>query len=102
VFLQALDLTALDGEDLWREPLVMRKATLSSILRKPSPGILLKGHIENEDGAVVFRHGLEGIVSKLKTSSYGSGRSPDWVTAPIRLKRATVQTRVKATGAIAV
>jgi bifunctional non-homologous end joining protein LigD len=83
VFLQAFDLIELDGEDLQREPLVTRKATLASILRKASSGVRLNGHIENEDGAVVFRHacklGLEGLVSKLKASPYRSGRSPDWI-----------------------
>jgi ATP-dependent DNA ligase len=35
------------------------------------------------DGPTVFAHackmGLEGIVSKRKTSPYRSGRSPDWL-----------------------
>ena len=39
-------------------------------------------HIE-ADGPTVFAHavkmGLEGIVSKRKTSTYRSGRSPDWL-----------------------
>jgi bifunctional non-homologous end joining protein LigD len=42
----------------------------------------LKEHIE-ADGPTVFAHackmGLEGIVSKRKTSSYRSGRSSDWL-----------------------
>jgi bifunctional non-homologous end joining protein LigD len=83
VFLHAFDLIELDGEDLRREPLVTRKATLASILRRASPGVRLVGHIETEEGAMVFRHacklGLEGIVSKLKASPYRSGRSPDWI-----------------------
>jgi bifunctional non-homologous end joining protein LigD len=56
VFLHAFDLIELDGEDLRREPLVTRKATLASILRRASPGVRLVGHIETEDGAMVFRH----------------------------------------------
>ena len=83
VFLHAFDLIEAEGEDIRREPLVMRKATLASILRTASPGIRLNEHIDTEDAAAVFRHacklGLEGIVSKLKTSRYRSGRSPDWV-----------------------
>src|SRR5262249_17006435 len=43
---------------------------------------LFNEHIE-ADGPTVFAHackmGLEGIVSKRKTSTYRSGRSPDWL-----------------------
>jgi ATP-dependent DNA ligase len=60
-----------------------RPSSLASILRKASPGVRLVGHIETEEGAMVFRHagklGLEGIVSKLKASPYRSGRSPNWI-----------------------
>ena len=82
VVLCAFDLIELDGDDLRREPLVTRKATLASILSAPSPGILLNEHFEH-DGPTVFAHacrmGLEGIVSKRKDSRYRSGRSPDWI-----------------------
>ena len=81
-FLYAFDLIELDGEDLRREPLVTRKATLASVVAKASPGILLNEHFEH-DGPTVFaracRLGLEGIVSKRKDSPYRSGRSPDWL-----------------------
>jgi hypothetical protein len=40
-FLYAFDLLAADGEDLRREPLEIRKATLASLLRKPPTGIAL-------------------------------------------------------------
>jgi bifunctional non-homologous end joining protein LigD len=60
----------------------VRKATLASVLAKAVPGLRLNEHIE-ADGATVFAHackmGLEGIVSKRKTSTYRSGRSPDWL-----------------------
>jgi bifunctional non-homologous end joining protein LigD len=83
VFLYAFDLLEIDGQDLRREPLETRKATLASLLRGCQPGVRLNGHLEHEDGAIVFRHackmGLEGIVSKRKGSSYRSGRSPDWL-----------------------
>jgi ATP-dependent DNA ligase len=39
----------LDGEDLRREPLEVRKATLASLTRGASPGVRLCEHIENED-----------------------------------------------------
>jgi bifunctional non-homologous end joining protein LigD len=77
------DLLELDGRDLRREPLEVRKATLASVLRKAGPGVQLNEHLEHEDGEVVFRHacklGPEGIVSKRKGSPYCSGRSPDWL-----------------------
>jgi bifunctional non-homologous end joining protein LigD len=68
VFLIAFDLLELDGVDLRREPLEVRKATLASMLRRGGPGVQLNEHLEHEDGEMVFRHackmGLEGIVSK--------------------------------------
>jgi bifunctional non-homologous end joining protein LigD len=83
VFLLAFDLLELDGRDLRREPLEVRKATLASVLRKTGSGLQLNEHLEHEDGEVVFRHacklGLEGIVFKRKGSPYRSGRSPDWL-----------------------
>ena len=83
VFLFAFDVLELDGRDLRREPLEVRKATLASVLRKVRPGVQLNEHLEHEDGEGVFRHackmGLEGIVSKGLGSRYRSGRSPDWL-----------------------
>jgi bifunctional non-homologous end joining protein LigD len=83
VFLYAFDLIELNGDDLRRDPLEVRKATLASVLTKAGPGLRLNEHLEHDDGEVVFRHacklGLEGIVSKRKDSPYRSGRSPDWL-----------------------
>jgi ATP dependent DNA ligase domain len=74
--------TRTGGDDLRREPLEVRKATLKSVLVKAGPGLRLNEDIE-VDGPTVFAHackmGLEGIVSKHKTSTYRSGRSPDWL-----------------------
>jgi bifunctional non-homologous end joining protein LigD len=82
VFLYAFDLIELNGDDLRRDPLQVRKATLASILAKARPGIRFNEDIEG-DGPAVFAHacklGLEGIVSKRKDSTYRSGRSPDWL-----------------------
>jgi bifunctional non-homologous end joining protein LigD len=82
-FLFAFDLLELDGTDLRREPIEVRKATLASILRQSRPGVRLNEHLEHPEGAVVFQHackmGLEGIVSKRLGSRYRSGRSPDWL-----------------------
>jgi bifunctional non-homologous end joining protein LigD len=83
VFLYAFDLIELNGDDLRRDPLNVRKATLASVLAKAGPGVRLNEHIEHDDGETVFRHacklGLEGIVSKRKDSPYRSGRSRDWL-----------------------
>jgi bifunctional non-homologous end joining protein LigD len=39
--------------------------------------------MDDKDGPLVFQHacklGFEGIVSKRRSSSYRSGRSPDWI-----------------------
>ena len=82
-FLYAFDLLELDGADMRREPIEVRKATLASILRKSRHGVRLSEHLEHPEGDVVFRHackmGLEGIVSKRLGSRYRSGRSPDWL-----------------------
>jgi bifunctional non-homologous end joining protein LigD len=83
VFLYAFDLIELNGDDLRRDPLEVRKATLASVLAKAGPGLRLNEHLDHEDGEVVYRHacklGLEGIVSKRKDSPYRSGRSPHWL-----------------------
>jgi bifunctional non-homologous end joining protein LigD len=82
-FLYAFDLLELNGTDLRREPIEVRKATLASILRKASHGVRLNEYLEHPEGAVVLQHackmGLEGIVSKRLGSRYRSGRSPDWL-----------------------
>jgi bifunctional non-homologous end joining protein LigD len=83
VFLWAFDLIELDGDDLRREPLEVRKATLASLLARAAAGARFNEHFEHEGSRLVFAHacklGLEGIVSKRKGSRYRSGRSPDWM-----------------------
>jgi ATP-dependent DNA ligase len=82
IFLYTFDLIELNGDDLRRDPLEVRKATLRSMLAKAGLGLRFNEHIEG-DGPTVFAHacmmGFEGIVSKRKGSSYRSGRSPDWL-----------------------
>ena len=84
----AFDLLELDGEDLRRSPIEMRKAGLIQLLRRrsvprktveqPHPGIALNQHYVG-DGAIVYEQacklGCEGIVSKRLGSLYRSGRS---------------------------
>jgi bifunctional non-homologous end joining protein LigD len=83
VFLRAFDLIELDGDDLRRDPLAVRKATLASLVARAAPGLRLNEHLDRDDGALVFEHacrlGLEGIVSKRRDSSYRPGRSRDWI-----------------------
>jgi ATP-dependent DNA ligase len=75
---------SLNEDDLRREPLERRKATLAKLLARAGYGVRLNEHPEPE-GPVVFEHacrmGLERIVSKRKGSWYESGRSRDWVKA---------------------
>ena len=82
VFMWSFDLLELNGQDLPREPIEVRKATLASVLRSCRAGLQFNQHLE-QSGDIVFRHackmGLEGIVSKRLGSRYVSGRSPHWL-----------------------
>jgi ATP-dependent DNA ligase len=68
VFLYAFDLIELNGDDLRREPLAVRKATLASLLTRGARGLRFNEHLDEKDGPLVFSQacklGLEGIVSK--------------------------------------
>jgi ATP-dependent DNA ligase len=83
VFLFAFDLLELNGQDLRREPIEIRKRELAKLLRNARLGLQINEHVDDLPGDVVFRHackmGLEGIVSKRLGSRYRSGRSPDWL-----------------------
>ena len=84
VFMYAFDLIELNGVDLRREPLEVRKEALERVLGRAGSGVRFNEHLEAE-GPLVFEHacrmGLEGIVSKRKGSRYQSGRCRDWVKA---------------------
>jgi bifunctional non-homologous end joining protein LigD len=81
-FLYAFDLLELDGRDLRREPIEVRKAALAKLLRGAKPGIQLSEHLQG-NGPIIFEHacqlGCEGIVSKRRGSRYRSGTSSDWI-----------------------
>jgi ATP-dependent DNA ligase len=49
VFLFAFDLLELNGDDLRREPLEVRKATLASVLAKAGSGLRLNEHLQHDD-----------------------------------------------------
>lgn len=78
----AFDLLYLDGHDLRQAALVDRKALLQTVMGSDEGRLRYSAHFE-EKGAVVLSHacqlGLEGIISKLGSSAYSSGRSGDWV-----------------------
>jgi ATP-dependent DNA ligase len=78
----AFDLIELDGEDLRRTPIELRKRTLAKLVRRPHAGIVLNEVFEG-DGDILFAHacklGCEGIVSKRLGSPYRSGRSKHWL-----------------------
>ena len=81
-FMFAFDLLALNGQDLRRHPWELRRATLTGLLRRASPGVRFSEHLDG-DGETIFRHasalGAEGIVAKRRDRPYRSGRSADWV-----------------------
>ena len=56
VFLRAFDLIEFNGDDLRREALVSRKATLAIALTAAGTGIELNEHLEHDDGGLVFQH----------------------------------------------
>jgi bifunctional non-homologous end joining protein LigD len=80
VFLYAFDLIELNGDDLRRDPLVVHKATLTSVLAKAVPGIRFNEHMEFDDGETVFRHTCSSVSKAL----FRSGRTRPIVRAHLR------------------
>ena len=76
-FLYAFDLLELDGTDLRREPIEVRKATLASILRKSRPGVRLNEHLAHDCGLTRVPARLQDRAAKASSRS-GSARA----TAP--------------------
>ena len=83
VQLYAFDALMLDGEDLRRLPLSMRKANLARLLRGRPEGIFISDFEQGEIGPDLFRKacefGLEGLVSKRRDRAYRAGTSPNWI-----------------------
>src|SRR5436190_16748791 len=77
------DLLHLDGIDLTRASLLDRKAALARLLAGHDDSVLKLSEHFAEGGDIVFKHasrlGLEGIVSKLTSAPYRSGRSKAWL-----------------------
>lgn len=74
------DVLHIDDEDLRRLPLTDRRKKLERILRRARAPLFLTAQFD--DGPKLLehcnRHGLEGVVSKLRDSSYRSGPSRAW------------------------
>src|SRR6185369_10782273 len=77
----AFDLLHLNGKDLRDHPLLERRAKLKELV--PSEPPFLFSEEFTGDAAAVFQacadHQLEGIVSKLASSKYRSGRNKTWL-----------------------
>jgi bifunctional non-homologous end joining protein LigD len=84
---QVFDLLHFDGKSLLKVPLEDRKRLLRSILRESSH-VRFASHVTGEGEAFMEAaraKGLEGIVAKLRRSSYEPGRrTPAWLKLKIR------------------
>jgi ATP-dependent DNA ligase len=85
VQLYAFDVLALDGEDLRRLPLSLRKQNLARLLARRPDGIFVAPFQQGEIGPDLFRAackmGLEGMVSKRADRPYRAGRCSHWIKA---------------------
>jgi len=83
VQLCAFDVLAMDGDDLRKLPLSMRKANLARLLARWPDGTFLSDFEQAEIGPDLFvaacQMGLEGLVSKRRDRPYQAGRSKHWV-----------------------
>jgi hypothetical protein len=78
--LYAFDLLELNGADLRREPIGVRKATPANILRKSQRSLRLNGRMEHPEGAIVFQHACKMPLEGMSRSG-GESSAP---TPPIR------------------
>jgi bifunctional non-homologous end joining protein LigD len=86
-FLYAFDLLELNGADLRREPLEVRKATLASILGKSRPGVRLNEHLEHDCGLTVFQHAFR------RQGKGAKGQNPERCNRSRRISRHPLKTR---------
>jgi bifunctional non-homologous end joining protein LigD len=82
--LYLFDLLHVDGFDIKRVALTERKRVLEVLLAQAAPqGPVRYSEHFDEDGDLLFKHacrlGLEGIVSKVRTAPYQSGRGRNWL-----------------------
>ena len=83
VQLCAFDVLAMDGDDLHKLPLSMRKTNLARLLARRPDGIFVNPFEFGEIGPDLFRKacefGLEGLVSKHRDRPYRGGRQKHWI-----------------------
>jgi ATP-dependent DNA ligase len=81
VQLYAFDILALDGDDLRRLPLSLRKTNLARLLARRPDGIFVapQGEIGPDLVRAACDMGPEGLVSKRRDRPYQGGRSRYWV-----------------------
>ncbi|HYR86384.1 MAG TPA: DNA ligase D [Terriglobia bacterium] len=82
VYFYAFDLLYLNGYNLMKFPLIERKAVLRKLIPNNDEWIRFADHVEGngvEFFKAVEKHGLEGIVAKLKKSEYQQARSKYWL-----------------------
>ena len=81
VQLYAFDILAMDGEDLRKLPLHLRKNNLARLLARRPQGIFVSEFEQGAIGPDLFRKacefGLEGLVSKHRERAYRAGPSPN-------------------------
>ncbi len=76
------DILALDGDDLRGQPLIQRKALLSSLFEGAPENLRYSRHIESnaeESFRATCELGMEGIVGKKADSVYSGSRNGDWI-----------------------
>ena len=97
VQLYAFDILALDGDDLRKLPLHLRKTNLQRLLARRADGIHLAPYEQGEIGPDLFKAAcgmmLEGLVSKRRDSRYRAGTSRDGIK--VKNKAHPAMARVK-------
>ncbi len=76
------DLLWIDGRDLRREPIEVRRELLEALVRGQKPPMTLSRAVEGKLSdllAAAKAGGLEGLVGKRRGSPYIAGRSGNWV-----------------------
>jgi bifunctional non-homologous end joining protein LigD len=83
IILYAFDLMHLDGADLRRESLSLRRSVLTVLIGTDAESSIQLSEEFVGEGAVLFKacaeHGLEGIVSKQLLAPYRSGLTRTWL-----------------------
>jgi bifunctional non-homologous end joining protein LigD len=83
IILYAFDLMHVDGTDLRRESLAVRRSILKALIGTDEESSIQFSEEFGGEGAVLLKacaeHGLEGIISKQALAPYRSGRTKTWL-----------------------